>query len=540
MLKHLHLLLTLFVLAIGGQVKAQESITFSEEGLTNRQKVSSFSKGDFTITFFKGTGKYDPVYYNTGKAVRVYGDGWFEISSATKKIASFVATYSAASNAPVNGGYSLSSGSIEGVETTTQTWTSADPAGVSSVRLTRTETTGHWRLQSVTVTYVDLSKTPTTLTFAEANKVFTVGAEGGSAAVSNVASLNPAVEGAVITYKSSNAEKAVVDNNGGVLVDTSVGGTYTITASYAGSETYAASSATYTISIEYPHVGAGTLENPYTVLDVIHLLEEGKTPVGIHVKGSVKEVGTVNPNFNSRTYTITDETKDLLIFSGKSFNGNTFVLDYQVAVGDEIVIKGNAKTYAGTSEMDYNNVVVSQTRNRSTTANKYGTICLPYAGTVTGGILYSVDGIVNGELTLTEVATPKAGVPYIFQANGEKLSVAFTAGAAAEASSSAYLVGVAKDTEATPGTYVLQTIHGVQKFRIVADVKPIIPAGRAYLQVASAGGREFIEFPGTTTAINALEAITNNNAEIYDLNGRKLNKLQKGVNIVNGTKVVVK
>lgn len=531
------------MLAIGGQVKAQESITFSEEGLTNAQKVSSFSKGDFTITFSKGDGNTDPAYYITGKAVRVYSGGRFEISSTTKKIVSFVATYdkeTTKNDVPKDNAYSLSSGSIEGVGTTNQTWTSADPAGVSSVQLTRLGTTGHWRLQSVTVTCVDLSKTPTTLTFAEGNKVFTVGAEGGTAAVSNVASLTPAVEGAVITYQSSNAEKAVVDNNGGVLVDTSVGGTYTITASYAGNETYAASSATYTISVEYPREGAGTLEAPYTTLDVIHLLEEGKTPANIHVKGKVKIITEVNNQYNNTTYTITDGTNDLVIFRGKAFNGAGMGIAYQVAIDDEMVIKGNAKIYNGTNEMDANNIVVSQTRNRSTTANKYGTICLPYAGTVTGGTLYSVDGIVNGELTLTEVATPKAGVPYIFQANGEKLSVAFTAGAAAEASSSDYLVGVSKDTEATPGTYVLQTIGGVQKFRVVADVKPTIPAGRAYLQVASAGGREFIEFPGTTTAINALEAITNNNAEIYDLNGRKLNKLQKGVNIVNGTKVVVK
>jgi hypothetical protein len=45
---------------------------------------------------------------------------------------------------------------------------------------------------------------------------------------------------------------------------------------------------------------------------------------------------------------------------------------------------------------------------------------------------------------------------------------------------------------------------------------------------------------GTTTGIEAVEALTSGKAEIYDLNGRKLNKLQKGVNIVNGVKVYVK
>lgn len=71
--------------------------------------------------------------------------------------------------------------------------------------------------------------------------------------------------------------------------------------------------------------------------------------------------------------------------------------------------------------------------------------------------------------------------------------------------------------------------------------QPSVPAYRAYLNAPNAGGRAFISFAdNSTTAIQALEALTNNKAEIYDLNGRKLPKLQKGVNIVNGTKVIVK
>ena len=40
------------------------------------------------------------------------------------------------------------------------------------------------------------------------------------------------------------------------------------------------------------------------------------------------------------------------------------------------------------------------------------------------------------------------------------------------------------------------------------------------------------------TGINSLNA--NENATIFNLNGIKLNKVQKGVNIINGKKVLVK
>jgi hypothetical protein len=49
-----------------------------------------------------------------------------------------------------------------------------------------------------------------------------------------------------------------------------------------------------------------------------------------------------------------------------------------------------------------------------------------------------------------------------------------------------------------------------------------------------------ISFENTTTGVEAVKALTDGEAQIYDLNGRKLSKLRKGINIVNGVKVIVK
>ena len=44
----------------------------------------------------------------------------------------------------------------------------------------------------------------------------------------------------------------------------------------------------------------------------------------------------------------------------------------------------------------------------------------------------------------------------------------------------------------------------------------------------------------TPTAINLTPAFTQGEEDVYDLSGRKTDKLQKGINIVNGRKVLIK
>jgi hypothetical protein len=64
-------------------------------------------------------------------------------------------------------------------------------------------------------------------------------------------------------------------------------------------------------------------------------------------------------------------------------------------------------------------------------------------------------------------------------------------------------------------------------------------AFRAYLPVPAAGAR-FLSFDfGTETAIESIEGAENAaNAVIYDLSGRRVQKVQKGLYIVNGVKVI--
>ncbi len=86
------------------------------------------------------------------------------------------------------------------------------------------------------------SRTATSLAFV--SPTTTVGVDEN---VTKVPTLTPAVGGAIFTYESSNEEVATVDENGEV---TGVGvGSATITAHYAGNESYGASDANYTINV---------------------------------------------------------------------------------------------------------------------------------------------------------------------------------------------------------------------------------------------------------------------------------------------------
>ena len=72
---------------------------------------------------------------------------------------------------------------------------------------------------------------------------------------------------------------------------------------------------------------------------------------------------------------------------------------------------------------------------RSTTSGNYGTICLPYAGTISGATLLDIAYFDGAMIYCDEVngVALKAGKPYIFYATSNSLNVAYTANIATAA-----------------------------------------------------------------------------------------------------------
>ena len=120
------------------------SVTFSQLGLENSiQYTDPFSLDEnISVTFAGGTD--DGKYYTTGSGIRTYGNGTITVASTTDNITKIVFTWS--------GSYKPDSASVASVGTyaiDTGTWTGS----AKSITLTRPSGSGHWRLQSVVVTY---------------------------------------------------------------------------------------------------------------------------------------------------------------------------------------------------------------------------------------------------------------------------------------------------------------------------------------------------------------------------------------------------
>ena len=67
-----------------------------------------------------------------------------------------------------------------------------------------------------------------------------------------------------------------------------------------------------------------------------------------------------------------------------------------------------------------------------------------------------------------------------------------------------------------------------------------LDANTAYLTLTGQDAKQTYYLDDNHTAIAPVEALVSGKTTIYDLNGRKRNRLEKGINIVNGRKVLVK
>lgn len=68
-----------------------------------------------------------------------------------------------------------------------------------------------------------------------------------------------------------------------------------------------------------------------------------------------------------------------------------------------------------------------------------------------------------------------------------------------------------------------------------------VPVGTKEKYQATDGWKDFDYIvEGTPTGIKVIENTQNKNATVYDLNGVRLSEAKRGINILNGKKVVVK
>lgn len=101
------------------------------------------------------------------------------------------------------------------------------------------------------------------------------------------------------------------------------------------------------------------------------------------------------------------------------------------------------------------------------------------------------------------------------------------------------LVASSTDVIADGSQYVLAMPSGSPVGFYRANPSTTIYAGKGYLSIPLPPPAKFLGFTFDTTGIDKVNASTENNV-IFNLNGQKISAPVKGVNIINGKKVVVK
>lgn len=144
------LLLLTCLLTLGYSYAATESVTFKSSGYSNAQDIAQFTAGDVTFDLSKGENNNNgPKYYNTGTGIRLYPKNTVTASVPSGyKITEIVMTFPTGSN-----GCSSPKADVGSISATagkeSATWTGSE----QTVVITNGATSGHWRWQSVTVTY---------------------------------------------------------------------------------------------------------------------------------------------------------------------------------------------------------------------------------------------------------------------------------------------------------------------------------------------------------------------------------------------------
>ena len=423
-------------------------------------------------------------------------------------------------------------------------------------------------LGGITVTYMeDDGKTQTTLSFSKSETSFTydLNYNGGIAELVNPATLSPNVEGATISYtipESTFADGEIsVDNNGTVTFYTDKEASATITASYAGNDTYAASSASYTIKVVKP----ATVED-----GVFDFTGDGTIDYGSGLKPSTNTSYIKTSTWKAGKVTMTTSGGDgvrwwktsgdneLRAYSNTKIAfsvPNGYVITYidlgvynsiEVDCGSLNNTKWNGSsqvvTFTVSKTKNLKNITVKYAETLKTSAGGYDTYSADYA------VNYSELGLTAYTLTVDEsknTVTAKAFTGVV-PAGGAVLvkgdaSKAYTLTPATTEGDATFATALQTGAIKADGTqYGFTTKFGTPAFAQVVSGQDI-PAKKGYIVLNGASAAKYsICFGDEATGIHTIEAAPAANGAMFNLAGQRVDKAYKGIVIVNGKKYLNK
>ena len=463
-------------------------------------------------------------------------------------------------------------------------------AGKIEIVFTNTATKGGYRIKSITITYEEgPSKTPTTLDFGFTTKTANINEPFTATATLKANDTDLAGD---ITYESSNKDCATVEPTTGKVTPLAIG-TTTITAKYAGDDTYAKAEASYIVKVIDPNAIETTFDftkpenynygvssgkdNHEGDLDdnggqiisngvVITSTSGNGTPNrfwedGLRVYKNSKlvvsasgyKITKITTEGGECTWTYNDN--GTAVFENDPNEGSTVKLTSMTVTMSPLPQVAFFENKDNDDALiTYDKKTVNTTLTRTLVANKWNTFCVPFETEITGtaleGATVKAVGTIEGNvINLVDATKIEAGVPYlVMPTTGDIVNPTFKSVTITEISAKE----VGNDEYKFVGTYSPKpirdqefgTIWGVTAQGKLAKINAntTMKGLRAYFVFPTTTAAAKLNFDGETTGINNIETNATVNGKVYNLNGQyvgnSLNGLKKGIYVVNGKKVI--
>ena len=535
------------------------SVTFDATiDKTADDETLSLTKDVITMTFTSGA-------MNNGENYRCYKNQTLIISATDASIQKI--EFECTSSNPISG-----FADATGLDKTNSVWI----GNAKSVELTASN--NQVRMSKVNVYYKKDKRANAELAWSEETVSLTVGDAFTAPTFSNPNSVTG------IEFTSSNSELATVNNAGVISLVSGKKGTATITATFAGDENYKAAEVTCVITVSPKSEKVVILaerEGQWYALKAAYL--SGKTdrleaiPVN-YVGGKLYNVAEAD-KASIEWSSVVEGDKVSFINDGKYLKGKTtttllFEEDadglyqwdnttYTMTIGTTVrsflyngeAFRNFAVSNAGkvVDGILYSSLPVvtapvyatGDAYSRSTTAGKFGTICLPFGSTnFTGAEFFECVGKEEGKVYLGSVTTLVAGTPYIFLASATEVAVYGNGTTAATPGNHNGLYGTfTNDTEVAVGNYILKDnalcqaattcyVNANRAYLVMSEVPEGAPTkmpGRRYIGMEVEGeneatGLDNIQLPNANSQkliING-QLIIIRDGEMYNAQGQKL------------------
>lgn len=469
-----------------------------------------------------------------------------EISDATGKI-----TYSVES--------SVENFAILGDENSSGIIVDTNKEGTATVTATFDAAGTDEKYSTSTATYtIKVTKRQTTLLFGETYDGKTINVNLGDEFTAPTATLTPNIEGATIKYASNNPAVATVDETTGAVTIVGVG-TTVITANFAGDETYGASTASYTINVVKPATvedGVFDFTGDFDYGSGVNKTSDGNSYITTNKTWTAGNVTMLT----SGTYRWWEKTNGLRFYGGSftlsvpdgyvitnvTLSGNrTFDVDcgkYSSTTGKWTGTASSIVFTSNANGKDLNSITVKYAETLKTSAGGYATYSADYA------VNYSELGLTAYTLTIDETnktVTAKAFTGVV-PAGGAVLvkgdaSTAYTLTPATTEGDATFATALQTGAIKADGTqYGFTSKSGTPAF---AQVKPgqDIPAKKGYIVLKGTSAAKYsICFGDEATGIHTIEAAPAANGAMFNLAGQRVDKVYKGIVIVNGKKYLNK